>query len=431
MGGPGVQRNLKFTKYLPKSGWQPVVLTAKELFFPVYDYGLLEEIPAEATIIRTETLDPTRFIYLLKQLRSKGSEFTASNALKKGQVQIEESSIFYKLYRQLRRWLLIPDNGILWLPFAVWRGYRVIKEQKIDVILGSSPGPSSAIITYMLSKLTGVPYVLDFRDGWLDYPYNDYPTKVHRCLNAWLERTTVMNAAKIVTFGEFLTNRLKVRYSLSSDRFTEISNGFDPADFEGLEPYPHTDQRKHIVHSGNVMDYRLPVFRKIVEAVASLPASMRRDIVLDFVGYVHPEAQSYVASKGLSDTFRFWGYMSHKDSLKLLQSADATLIMLPPDDLAAVTGKIFEYIAVGKPIISVSARQGGCGKLVASLGDSCVVANPDDSRDIATAFEKIHSQYYKPIALISKQKYSRAYHTTIMANLLAEVAEKGKASVFV
>jgi glycosyltransferase involved in cell wall biosynthesis len=423
-GGPGVQRNLKFVKYFPEFGWKPFVLTSKDLFYPVKDYDLLKEIPSTAVIIRTETLDPLRIFYLLKLFISKIKK-SKKNELAKDvkKVAVNESSLFYKIYRLIRRWFFIPDSAILWLPFALWKGYFLVKREKIEVLIGSCPGPSSLILAYLLAKLTGTRFVFDFRDGWTDYPYNDYPTKFHKRINALLEKWIIPKADKLIVFGEFLTNIYSSKYNLPKDKFIEISNGFDPADFEHLPKKNNVDNRIRIVHSGNVMEFRKAVFENLVKAVKQLPEEFLNKICFDFIGNVNEASVELVKEMNLESVFTFYGYHSHHEALQYLGQADATLILLPEGDFAAVTGKVFEYVAIGKTIISIAEPQGGCSKLVASINSIKTTAHPDNIQEIISVLKNCIENDFPKLKIDIIEKYSRKNHTKIMADVLNELVK--------
>jgi glycosyltransferase involved in cell wall biosynthesis len=409
-GGPGVQRNLKLTKYFPHFGFKPYVLTHKEVFFPVVDYDLLSEIPREAEIIRTETLDPKRIAFIFLNKKEKSST--------KGNVKIQENSFFYNFYRFLVKWILIPDVGILWLPFAVFSGVKLIRKEKISVIIGSCPGGSSLLISRILSKVTGVPFVCDFRDGWTDYPYHNYPTAIHRKLDAWLESMVIPKADLLIPFGSFLTEKLISRYSISKDKFVEISNGYDPADFKELKVEIIPGGRKKIIHSGNVMEYRQEAFATLVKGIIELPIPFRERIVFEFIGNVNPASIQLVDEAELRDNFIFYGYLPHKEALAKLVSADGSIILLPVGDLAAVTGKIFEYIAIDKTIISICEPESGCGKLTREINSIDTVIHPKDYKKVSRVLQEVVNQGFPQLKLGSRDKYSRKKQTERFAMAL-------------
>ncbi len=425
-GGPGVQRNLKFGKYLPNYGIDVFILTVKKVLFYTYDEKLLTELPAENTqVIRTNSLDPQRISWLLKSIFKKSSAQKADKPIKStAKKSIDDSGWLVKVYRWLRDRFLFPDGANGWIPFALIKGWRVIRQKKIEVLVGSYPGPSNALITYILSKVTRVPYILDFRDGYLDYPYITYPSSFHKWMHARLEKLVVTNASKIVTFGPFLTNRLKDRYGLLDSTFSEISNGFDPDDFKHLEKntsLKKADEKYRVVHLGNIFLFRKDCFESLVKGFLGLDAEVKKNIVFDLIGNFYQGAKDIVANLGLEEHFIFHGYMDHKKSLAYLVNSDACLILLPENDFAAVTGKIFEYLAVEKPILLVGEPEGGCGQLISKVMDYQTIAHPSDTNAIQQLFINLNLNNWKGPSTVEKNSYSRVSQSGHLAEILKSI----------
>src|SRR5574341_72662 len=142
LGGAGVQRALKFAKYLPEFGWEPVVLTVKKISYPAWDETFLQEIPPGAKIWRSGSLDPQRLVYLFSRL----SNLKPAKQKSGPTGQTSERLRFLK-------WFFIPDSKIGWSPFALGKGLRLVRKEKIDLIFSTSPPTTSHMVGYWLSKL--------------------------------------------------------------------------------------------------------------------------------------------------------------------------------------------------------------------------------------------------------------------------------------
>lgn len=405
-GGPGVQRNLKFCKYWPEFGWKPFVLTTKEIHFPLKDYTLLCELSEEVEIVRTETFDPRRIFFTLKKFFGKSKNAGKDSDTPK--VKNAESSIVFRTYKFIQRWFFIPDVGILWLPFAVFTGAKTVRRENIDVVVASCPGASNIIIARIIAAISRKKWVIDFRDGWIDYPYHEYPTKVHLWLNQYLEKKYLTKADKFITYGTFLTNKLVDRYNLSRDKFIEIPNGFDPDDFTKAKVIPKPDEDKfHIVHSGNIYSHRKEPFENLVKAFLEINPSTRNKVVFDLIGSCYDGAQEWIEDLGLKSNFNFLGYMNHGDALNYLKRGDATLILLPVGDFAAFTGKVFEYIALGKFIMEIGEPEGSCGRLLEDIMPAKAVAYPTNVEEIKEVLLNVLKHEGFNLSDSTRTKFSR------------------------
>jgi glycosyltransferase involved in cell wall biosynthesis len=322
-GESGVQRNLKYAKYLPDCGWQPYILTTKDITYHVYDYSLLSEIPKEAVVIRTESFDPHRLSALINPPNiSQSAHSVVRNE------NLSKHSRVLDLYRKLRDWIAFPDANVGWIPFAFQKGVKAIREYEIDIIVGSVAPYTSAILSKMLSKKTGIPYVLDFRDGWIDDPYIIRPTRLHTWAHSILERSIITNADGVCVYGDFLYQQFAARYPQLIDRMEVLTNGFDPADCAGIEPAHKSVGWHRIVFSGSVYEYFAPHFAKLLVALQLLPKDVLNKLEIVFVGRIElHDAQKKIMAAGLSDHVKLLGYMPHTEALRYLLSADASLLL--------------------------------------------------------------------------------------------------------
>ena len=411
-GGGGVQRSLKFVKYLPKSGWMPTVLTVRPIAYYVYDPDLLNEVPREVDLIRTESADPLRLTAALspKTLR-------LGTHARTGRSGIAEGSRLVKLYRVVRRALFFPDAQAGWMPFAIAAGAQELRRKRISVIYSPAAPYSSAVVAHVLSAMSGLPYVVDFRDGWTDDMYNVPPTRLHRWAHRSLEKLIVTHAAAVCVYGEWLAERLARRYPAISDRIVTIPNGFDPADLDGIEPAPKTPGSRRIVYSGSLFAHHREVFATFLAAVNQLSAAERVNLEVLIVGNVYEEAAVDVATAGLADCVRFLGYVPHARALSYLLSADASLLLVRRGDLASATGKVFELLMVGRPVIALAEAKGECGRILRAAGADQYLSGPDETSSVLTALRALVAGTMADVDTARSKHFSRVDQTRTLARV--------------
>ena len=196
-GGAGVQRALKFAKYLPEFGWEPVILTVENPDSPVDDTSLLNDIPKGTKVYKTKSLEPFE---LYKKFAGKKSDSKIPNDVLLNKKNL---SLKVRLAQWIRLNLFIPDAKIGWKKYAVKKGLEIIKTENIDLIFTTSPPQTVALIGRKLSKLCGVKWIADFRDPWMEIVYyqNVNRTKLTKVVDSSLEKKVMNNADTIITIS--------------------------------------------------------------------------------------------------------------------------------------------------------------------------------------------------------------------------------------
>lgn len=351
MGLGGVQRTLKFAKYLPKFGWKPLVLTVGPTGYYAFDESLLKEVEESGIeVIRTSSLDPNRIFK------------------NKGRVR-QPREFVRKMLQFLGDCFFIPDTKIGWKRKAVKAASEILKSRKIDAILATAPPQTDFLIGLTLKKKFKVPLVLDYRDAWLEYPFKYFPTPLHQWWHRKLERKVVRGCDRIVVTHRRVKESLVKRHPfLRYLDVTIISQGFDPADLD--IPVVEQSGPRHklrITHAGTFYARRSP--EPLLRALHSLYKSspgVRGRIELNFVGNTRKEDQALVSKLGLQHEVNFLGYLDHRVCLKHLLEADILWFVLD-NDLQS-PGKLYEYFAIRKPILASVAE----GYMKQLLGESGV-----------------------------------------------------------
>jgi glycosyltransferase involved in cell wall biosynthesis len=280
-----------------------------------------------------------------------------------------------------------PDEKQLWSWWAVPAAVRDAREAPIDVILSSGPPHTAHVIARTLSRRLGVPYVMDLRDQWV----GNYFFKPLTPLNAWLTRRAearcARDAAAIVTTAPTVTREIAERYP--GVRAETIYNGYDPEDLPSPLPAVPSAGPLRLTHAGTFSGRRTPrwFLRGMAAAEAADPSLVGR-MEADFVG-LGDEVEAMAAEEGVRSPVRGLGYLPHAESVARLASSPATLIILSegPESRVTVPGKVFEYLAVRRPLLCL-AGDGDVADLLADVPGTRTVA-PEDPAAIARALAEM------------------------------------------
>lgn len=365
MGGSGVQRSTKFVKYLPQFGWEPLVLTAIKPAAASHDETLLREIPENASVSRTRHFDiADRYAEGDRKKAAKEKEPSPEEDSAVISEEEEKESAWKRFTTWLKsplRWLVnFPDRHIGWLPWAIPAALKIIRQHQPEIIYITGDPFSSFVMGPLLKILTGKPYVLDFRDEWtgfLSAPGNVLGRSQSSDLERKLEGWTVRGASKVVSVTEGMAHNLRRTHNRQpSEKFTVIQNGYDAEDFAEdskmkIKGEPFTLSYVGMLGPLHFERSFFEAFRQVTVEDASLAKNCR----VNFVGRVwdslKPEVETYQ-----NENIRFHGYRPHAEAVEILRSSDVLLMLLSskPGLERAMSGKIYEYIAAGKPILAVT-----------------------------------------------------------------------------
>ena len=335
MGLSGVQRTLKFARYLSHYGWSPTVLTVGPTGYFAFDPTLLKEVEeAEIKVIRTGSFDPNRMF------KGKGPVRMPSERMRK----------FLQFLGDL---FFIPDTKIGWKRKAVKAGSEFLKNNPCDAIIATAPPQTDFLIGLALKKKFKIPLVLDYRDAWLDYPFKYFPTPYHRWRHQRLEKKLVRGCDRIIVTHRRVKETLVKRYPfLTYHDVTIVSQGYDRSDFNFPPAESVSSVRKlKITHSGTFYGGRSPaVLIQAVHRVLKDSPQLRGRIEVNFVGNTRREDQNLVRKLGLQNEINFLGYLEHHVSSKHLVEADVLWFVLDNDFQSP--GKLYEYFGAKKPILA-------------------------------------------------------------------------------
>jgi glycosyltransferase involved in cell wall biosynthesis len=349
LGGAGVQRTLKFVRYLEPLGWDATVVTSRSRHYPAHDSSLLDDVPTTTRIIRTRAWPVASWV----------------------------GAALYRLrLRRLHAWVTWPDQGKGWAPFAFLAALRAARHERPDVIFSTSAPFGVHVVAMWVSRRTGIPWVADFRDEWASNPLLGQPPKRLARLTARSERAITSSARRVVVAADYF--RLE---GLPQDdkRRTVIPNGVDEGDLPKTSKPPPTD-RFVLANVGTVYDSIDP--RPALRALGNLVEQReieREQVEVRFVGSIWIE--DFQPPRSIR--FERAGYAEHARAVEEMCSATALLLYVPSSSLAP-SGKLFEYLASGRPILCLTRSDNLAAQLVRDW-HAGVVADPHDEKEIEAA----------------------------------------------
>ncbi len=352
-GGGGVQRAVKFAKYLPSHQWQPTILTVANPSVPVQDQDLARDIDPSITIVRARTWEPGYGVK--KQLTTSGDR---------------RWTPVRNVVRSLAMQVLQPDPQILWNRAAFRAAAQTLQDQRHDAICVTGPPFSSFLLGCKLKQRFGLPLVLDFRDEWMlvgQYMENHQLSGLAYRRQWAMMRKTLKAADAVVTTTQASAAELAAHCQQAHSAATVscIYNGYDPADFCELKSDPSPSAKLRIVYTGTL--WKLTDILPLVSAIESLAGtSAARDakgrlanIELIVAGRCTP-AQSSILDRlsGTGVSLIRHDYLPHNESLRLAATADHLLLLLAdqPGAERVVPAKLFEYLALQRPILAITPR---------------------------------------------------------------------------
>lgn len=358
LGGGGVQRTLKHVKYLPDEGFDPIVLTTRLGWSPARDATLGEEVRPETVVIRAPEL-PLQLV-----------KWGLGGALRRA-----------GLPSRLTSYVGWPDGMVGWVPGATWHALRAVRRYRPDVLYSTLSPASAHLVALMVSRATGIPWVADFRDAWTRNPQGEWLPRPLAALSARLERAVVRRASYLVVVDESVE-----LLGLDSDdpRRVVITNGVDPEDVPAVNARPRRP-RFRISYVGTLYGARnaAPVFAAL-RALLDRGVIAEGDLELRIVGSAALGADANLERLPVSRT----GYVDHAAAIHEMAAADV-LLFHAPSVTQLPSGKIYEYLVSGRPILCVAGSDNSAFQLVQELGAGHC-AEPGDLAAIEDAIERMY-----------------------------------------
>ncbi len=401
-GGGGVMRWLKFSKYLPEFGFLPIIYTPENPDINVYDESLLSEVNENIKVIKTKIWEPYN-IY---------RSYTGKKDLKirAGYISdITNQGFINKLSVFIRGNFLVPDPKCFWIKKSTNFLLKYIKENNINHVISTGPPHSMHVIALNLKKKTGIKWIADFRDPWtnIDFFDNLRLTNWGKKRHFNLEARVLKNADEVVTVTN---NWAKDFEKLAGRKIQVIHNGYDDADFCGIQPVQ--DTFFSISHAGAFNSDRNPkVLWQVLGELASEMEDFKKNIKINLIGQVDDSVFKAIEAAGLSSALNHQNFLPHDACL--LELRKSALLLLPindtPNSLGVVPGKVFEYIASKRPIIVIGPRNGDITSIIkkTNAGEIAGFGEKENQKQIVLKYYERFKNNSLHLEYSNIEKYSR------------------------
>ena len=416
-GGSGVQRWLKMSKYLPEYGWQPVIYTAEGAEYPVEDPSLEKDVCAEAEVIRRPIVEPynfyKRFLGIKKEQKVKAG-FIDETGEQKGWKE--------RLSVWIRGNFFIPDARCWWVRPSVRYLKQYLKDHPVDAVISTGPPHSMHLIAQKLKKTLNLPWIADFRDPWteIDYYRELHLTKRSDRKHHRLEHQVLTQADKVVAVGWDMAEGLR---KLGAKHVEIIPNGYDweVQTHDNVTPLSSDFTLTHIGIIGfNRNAHQL--WQALSELKSTDPQFANR-LKIRLIGQVDQSVAQSIETCGLKENTEFVPYIPH-DRIQQQQTSSQVLLLLinnTPNAKGILTGKLFEYIAAGRPILCIGPEDGDAARIINETGSGTTVGF--EEKEMMKTVIKDYYQKYLSNGLASTNspaigKYSRKALTGDLTTLL-------------
>lgn len=410
-GGPGVQRWLKFVKYLPDFNFQPIVYIPENPTYPIIDNDLLNHVSEKAIVLKHKIFEP----YQLASFFSKNKTKKISSGIIPNQ---KKQSFLDKVFLWIRGNLFIPDARVFWVKPSVVYLEKYIVDNNIDTIITSGPPHSLHLIGLKLKQKTGVKWFADFRDPWTTIGYHKslrlskYAAKKHK----QLEKQVMNTADEIIVTSKTTKTEFQ---AITTKPITVITNGYD------VEPVisKALDTKFSLAHIGSFLSDRNPIilWESIQELLAEIP-TFKDDLQIKLIGAISQEVLTTIAQFGLNNYLNNLGYVSHSEAIEHQKKSQVLLLIEidSRDTKSIIPGKLFEYMVSNRPIVAIGPKDSDFSEIITQTNTGVFFEYTEKEK-----LKKVILEYYNLFLEgklrsngIGLQQYSRKNLTKELVKLL-------------
>ncbi len=435
-GGSGVQRWVKFAKYLPSEGWQPVIYTPENPEQLAIDETLAAEIPEEAEIVKTRIFEP--YTLYKKFLRSSGH---SKEAVEVNPVNAQNKSFAQKAAMWVRGNFFRPDPRYLWIRPSVKFLKRYLEEHPVDLIVSTGPPQSMHIIGMKLARATGLPWIADFRDPWTKIFYFKH-LSMTRATERWhhrMEKRVLDEATRVVAVSPLVQQEFQI---MTQTPVELITNGFDECDFEGTGgcSASGSSRGQHaaggpgrdfvLTHTGLFAADGNPtvLWEVLAEKCAADPA-FGKHLKIKLIGKTDAQIISAIEASGLGGHLIDMGYQPHSKAIE--EQRKASLLILPlrkePEYRAVLPGKLFEYLASWRPVLGIGQPDGAMS-MILNQTKTGIVLDWNDKASLARFIDLCWDRHLNGTLTVEDadlSQFTRRNLTRRMAQLFNSVTDAG------
>jgi len=409
-GGIALHRCLKFSKYLREFGWEPVICTADNPEYPVLDEGNLKDVLKGTTVLKTKIWEPYNFF---KIITGKKKEERIHNVF----IEEEKPGFAHKLGIWIRGNLFIPDARKFWIRPSVKFLSKYLKENHVDAIFTNGPPQSTHMIAYGVKRNLGVPWHADFQDPWTQVDYfpqlmlNPISLKIHRVM----EQRVFKCADKVTICSNTWKNDLE---SIGANNVDVIVWGYDEDDFKNVNV--ELSPKFTLSHYGSLgPDRNAKILWKACSIIAKDDSNFANDLEIELAGFIGHSIIDEINSLGLKNNLTLFDHLSRKETIERMHRSQVLLLILNdmPNVNGRLPGKLFEYLAVRRPVLVIGPEESDASKIVhgSNAGFTC------DFNDLEKTIATVKDLYskFKSGKLISNESDISQYTNRNLTKKLA------------
>jgi glycosyltransferase involved in cell wall biosynthesis len=422
-GGSGVQRWVKFSKYLPSLGWKPIIYTPENPELLATDHSLEKEIPSEVEVIRRPILEP----YGLWRKISGSKAGADKTKAEVNPINSQEKTISQKLSMFVRGNFFIPDPRFLWIIPSADFLKKYLKDHPVDLIVSTGPPHSMHLIAEKVAHATGIPWIADFRDPWTKMFYFKHLslTKLSEKIHERLEKKVLDRANCVVAVSPLVQEEFK---AMTKTNVELITNGYDEDDFD-FEPQP--DGNFNITHTGLfASDGNPSSLWTVLASLCKSETGFKDALRIRLCGKTDSQIIASIKDAGLGENLVDLGYCDHMTAVK--EQKEASLLILPlrkePEYKATLPGKLFEYLASERPVLGIGQTDGAMATILEETKTGMTYDWEDQSamtRYIKLCWQ-LHLEGKLDVESEDIEKYSRRSTAVQMARLMDKCCRPSK-----
>lgn len=404
-GGSGVQRWLKFVKYLQDFNITPIVYTPDTIDFPKLDESLLKEIPDNVEVLKQPIWNPINLFFWKKNKKQQGVSSATNN----------------KFLSFVRGNFFVPDAKVFWVKPSVSFLCNYIKENDVEVIISTGPPHSMHLIAQKIKQKIPVKWIADFRDPWTNIYYNKEfsQTPFAKKRNLKLEKSVLSSADYIVT----VSNSLKRTFLETAKNVAVITNGYDD---EVLENEAVQVSKKFTIsYIGLLPKQSNPtILFKVLKHISDENDTFKKDLQIQFIGDIANEVKKEINVNNLTENTQFVDYVSHDKAVKFQKESQLLLLLIPnvPNNKGILTGKLFEYLTSKRPILAIGPEESDLSEILKNT-NAGIVVDFNNEQKLTTAIFRLYKSY-KNGSLQSETINIDKFHRRELTKQLAKIIKQ-------